>query len=153
MRLAELALTEAALKKYNGNVENVVFITTVTVKSTDHTTQFFAIAGFKVIHAPAFEGGDTLVQISEGKSIVFAVGEAFKYNWGLAPLARLADAALPVNINMIINQKPWVSCISVPVPDYTMLIARDACGTLEFDRADEKIALGYETAARTLSRL
>ena len=35
-------------------------------------------------------------------------------------------------------------------PDHTILIARDACGTLEFDRADEMIALGYEAAARTL---
>ena len=35
-------------------------------------------------------------------------------------------------------------------PDHTIMIARDACGTLEFDRADEMIALGYETAARTL---
>lgn len=31
-------------------------------------------------------------------------------------------------------------------PDYTIEIARNACGTLEFDRADEMIALGYEKA-------
>lgn len=37
-------------------------------------------------------------------------------------------------------------------PDHTILIARDACGTLEFDRADEMIGLGYETAARTLGK-
>jgi len=35
-------------------------------------------------------------------------------------------------------------------PDRTITIARDACGTLEFDRADEMIRLGYETAAKTL---
>lgn len=35
-------------------------------------------------------------------------------------------------------------------PDHTIEIARDACGTLEFDRADEMIALGYEAAARSL---
>ncbi len=35
-------------------------------------------------------------------------------------------------------------------PDRTIEIARDACGTLEFDRADEMIALGYDTAARNL---
>jgi NTE family protein len=35
-------------------------------------------------------------------------------------------------------------------PDHTIKIARDACGTLEFDRADEMIALGYDTAARSL---
>jgi len=35
-------------------------------------------------------------------------------------------------------------------PDRTIVIARDACGILEFERADEMIRLGYETAARTL---
>ena len=35
-------------------------------------------------------------------------------------------------------------------PDHTIEIARDACGTLEFDRADEMIALGYDKAARRL---
>jgi NTE family protein len=35
-------------------------------------------------------------------------------------------------------------------PDRTITIARDACGTLEFDRADEMIRLGYETAEKTL---
>jgi NTE family protein len=35
-------------------------------------------------------------------------------------------------------------------PDHTIEIARNACGTLEFDRADEMIALGYEAAARRL---
>jgi NTE family protein len=35
-------------------------------------------------------------------------------------------------------------------PDRTIVIARDACGTLEFDRAEEMIRLGYETAAKTL---
>jgi len=37
-------------------------------------------------------------------------------------------------------------------PDRTIMIARDACGTLEFDRADEMITLGYETAARNLDK-
>jgi NTE family protein len=32
-------------------------------------------------------------------------------------------------------------------PDHQILIARNACGTLEFDRADEMIALGYATTA------
>ena len=35
-------------------------------------------------------------------------------------------------------------------PDHTIMIPRDACGTLEFDRAEEMIALGYETAAKSL---
>jgi NTE family protein len=37
-------------------------------------------------------------------------------------------------------------------PDRTIIIARDVCGTLEFDRADEMITLGYETAARNLDK-
>jgi NTE family protein len=32
-------------------------------------------------------------------------------------------------------------------PDHTIMIARDACGTLEFDRAEEMIDLGYEKIA------
>ena len=35
-------------------------------------------------------------------------------------------------------------------PDHTINIARDACGTLEFERANEMITLGYETADETL---
>ena len=38
-------------------------------------------------------------------------------------------------------------------PDHTIMIARDACGTLEFDRADEIITLGYETAEQSLDKL
>jgi len=37
-------------------------------------------------------------------------------------------------------------------PDHTIMIARNACGTLEFDRADEMITLGYETAAQSLDK-
>jgi len=36
-------------------------------------------------------------------------------------------------------------------PDHTITIARDACGTLEFDRADEMVRLGYAAAARCLA--
>jgi NTE family protein len=36
-------------------------------------------------------------------------------------------------------------------PDHTIEIARNACGTLEFDRADEMIALGYRKAKECLS--
>ena len=46
---------------------------------------------------------------------------------------------------LIARQKP-----AAYPPDQTIMIARDACGTLEFDRADEMIELGYETAARSL---
>lgn len=37
-------------------------------------------------------------------------------------------------------------------PDCIIEIARNACGTLEFDRADEMIALGYRSAQEQLAR-
>jgi NTE family protein len=36
-------------------------------------------------------------------------------------------------------------------PDRSIEIARNACGTLEFDRADEMIAIGYRKAQESLS--
>ena len=38
-------------------------------------------------------------------------------------------------------------------PDYSIEIARNACGTLEFDRAEEMIDLGYQRAAESLKEL
>ena len=38
-------------------------------------------------------------------------------------------------------------------PDFVVEIARNACGTLEFDRADEMIALGYENARHSLTEI
>lgn len=37
-------------------------------------------------------------------------------------------------------------------PDHVIEIPRNACGTLEFDRADEMIQLGYDTAKRRLEQ-
>ena len=37
------------------------------------------------------------------------------------------------------------------LPDYNIEIARNACGTLEFDRANEMIALGYRMAQENLA--
>lgn len=38
-------------------------------------------------------------------------------------------------------------------PDITIEIARNACATLEFNRASEMIALGYRSAQEYLSHL
>ena len=38
-------------------------------------------------------------------------------------------------------------------PDKIIEIARNACGTLEFDRANEMITLGYEKAKNKLTPL
>jgi NTE family protein len=56
-----------------------------------------------------------------------------------------ADQAFDAMQGAIARQK-----LAAYPPDHTIMIARDACGTLEFDRADEMITLGYETAARSL---
>ena len=43
--------------------------------------------------------------------------------------------------------------LAIYPPDFVVEIPRNACGTLDFDRADEMIALGYEKARQTLSEL
>jgi NTE family protein len=35
-------------------------------------------------------------------------------------------------------------------PDVVLVIPRNACETLEFDRADEMIALGYKAASKKM---
>jgi NTE family protein len=62
-------------------------------------------------------------------------------------MLNIADQTFDAMQSAIARQK-----LAAYPPDHTILIARDACGTLEFDRADEMIALGYEAAARTLGR-
>ena len=59
----------------------------------------------------------------------------------------IADQTFDAMQSAIARQK----LVAYP-PDHTVLIPRDACGTLEFDRASEIIALGYEAAARALGR-
>ena len=63
-------------------------------------------------------------------------------NW---TMLSIADQTFDAMQGTIARQK-----LAAYPPDHTIMIARDACGTLEFDRADEMIALGYETAARSL---
>ena len=62
-------------------------------------------------------------------------------------MLNIADQTFDAMQSAIARQK-----LAAYPPDHTILIARDACGTLEFDRADEMIALGYEAAAQTLGR-
>jgi NTE family protein len=59
----------------------------------------------------------------------------------------IADQTFDAMQSAIARQK-----LAAYPPDHTVLIPRDACGTLEFDRASEIIALGYEAAARALGR-
>ncbi|MDC1286814.1 patatin-like phospholipase family protein [Gammaproteobacteria bacterium] len=59
-------------------------------------------------------------------------------DWGIYDIANQAFDAMQ---STIARQK-----LAAYPPDYTIEIARNACGTLEFDRADEMIALGYSMA-------
>jgi NTE family protein len=68
-------------------------------------------------------------------------------NEGSWKMLSIADQTFDAMQGAIARQK-----LAAYPPDHTILIARDACGTLEFDRADEMIALGYETAARSLEQ-
>lgn len=57
----------------------------------------------------------------------------------------IANQTFDAMQNAIARQK-----LAAYPPDHTITIARDACGILEFDRADEMITLGYESAAIAL---
>lgn len=58
----------------------------------------------------------------------------------------IADQAFDAMQGAIARQK-----LAAYPPDIHIQIARNACGTLEFDRADEMIALGRDKAAEALS--
>jgi NTE family protein len=66
-------------------------------------------------------------------------------NTGSWNMLSIADQTFDAMQGAIARQK-----LAAYPPDHTIMIARDACGTLEFDRADEMITLGYETADATL---
>jgi NTE family protein len=59
----------------------------------------------------------------------------------------IADQTFDAMQSAIARQK-----LAAYPPDRTVQIARDACGTLEFDRADEMISLGYEAMAGNLAQ-
>ena len=64
-------------------------------------------------------------------------------NW---KMLNIADQTFDAMQGAIARQK-----LAAYPPDFTVLIARDACGTLEFDRAKEMISLGYDTIARSVA--
>lgn len=59
----------------------------------------------------------------------------------------IADQTFDAMQSAIARQK-----LAAYPPDHTVLIARDACGTLEFERADEMISLGYQAMADSLAQ-
>ena len=60
----------------------------------------------------------------------------------------IADQAFDAMQGTIAREK-----LAAYPPDFTIEIPRNACGTLEFDRAEEMIALGYERAQAALKEL
>lgn len=67
------------------------------------------------------------------------------HDWGAYDIANQAFDAMQ---STIARQK-----IAAYPPDHVIEIARNACGTLEFDRASEMIELGYKKAQESLSHL
>jgi len=67
------------------------------------------------------------------------------HDWGAY---EIADQAFDAMQSTIARQK-----IAAYPPDHVIEIARNACGTLEFDRASEMIELGYKKAHESLSHL
>jgi len=66
------------------------------------------------------------------------VAKISEVDWGIYDIANQAFDAMQ---STIARQK-----LAAYPPNHTIEIARNACGTLEFDRADEMIALGYSRA-------
>ena len=60
----------------------------------------------------------------------------------------IADQAFDAMQGTIAREK-----LAAYPPDFTIEIPRNACGTLEFDRAEEMVALGYECAQTALGEL
>lgn len=67
------------------------------------------------------------------------------HDWGAYEIANQAFDAMQ---STIARQK-----IAAYPPDHVIEIARNACGTLEFDRAAEMIELGYKKAQESLSKV
>ena len=63
-------------------------------------------------------------------------------NWAMLDIA---DQTFDAMQGAIARQK-----LAAYPPDAVIVIPRNACGTLEFDRADEMIGLGYKTAGNAL---
>lgn len=82
------------------------------------------------------------IESLKGSSDKLPTGNGTHNNWGAYDVANQAFDAMQ---STIARQK----LASYP-PDYSVDIARNACGTLEFNRADEMIALGYQKAAECL---
>lgn len=74
-----------------------------------------------------------------------SIADAVKQDWGAYDIANQAFDAMQ---STIARQK-----LAAYPADFNIEIARNACGTLEFDRASEMIELGYTKARKSLGML
>jgi len=99
---------------------------------------------------PAFEEDSGSTPLKK-KALLFierfkqTIKTSGKLNWGVYDIANQAFDAMQ---SSIARQK-----LSSYPPDYTIEIPRNACGTLEFDRASEMIELGYKRAQNSLDQM
>ena len=111
-------------------------------------------------------GGDVEIQVATNEEKVFTESDSSAWHsrvsnfidrfqdsvpgtkaqdWGAYDIANQAFDAMQ---STIARQK-----LAAYPPDHTVSIARNACGTLEFDRSAEMIELGYRKAQESLSKL
>jgi NTE family protein len=134
----------------DGGVLNPVPIAPTFGDGTDLTIAV-NLGGAFVKHKPVLNTPKTLVENStiHGKIKGF-INSFSKENvqqtsqdWGAYDIANQAFDAMQ---STIARQK-----LAAYPADIVIEIARNACGTLEFDRADEMIELGYQTAKKSFS--
>lgn len=111
-------------------------------------------------------GGDVEIQVATNEEKVFTESDSSAWHsrvsnfidrfqdsvpgtkaqdWGAYDIANQAFDAMQ---STIARQK-----LAAYPPDHTVSIARNACGTLEFDRSAEMIELGYRKAQESLSNI
>ncbi|MBK3518548.1 patatin-like phospholipase family protein [Carboxylicivirga marina] len=95
-------------------------------------------ASDKLVHKPT--------EPSNGFSLLNKSVKATKGNQ--SGMYEIADSAFDAMQNTIARQK-----LAAYPPDYLIEIERNACGTLDFHRAEEKIELGYKKADELLKDL
>jgi len=91
------------------------------------------------------EGSNKFTQGINKFISTFKSDDSSQSNWDAYDIANQAFDAMQSTIS---RQK-----LAAYPPNYSIDIARNACGTLEFDRADEMIKLGYQQAENTLGFL
>ncbi|WP_430814119.1 patatin-like phospholipase family protein [Carboxylicivirga sp. RSCT41] len=82
----------------------------------------------------------------DSKSWLFNKKDTKELKPNQSGMYQIADWAFDAMQNTIARQK-----LAAYPPDFIIEIARDACGTLDFHKADEMIELGYNKAAEILS--